>query len=109
MLQGGARGRKQILPTAYLDEIRDADPSLFGDPYNQVLPYGAYKNKMWVCHHVRGDYAARGIYGQKIWIDPESDTVIAKFSAWPRPVMPHFAVDTHKACRAIAAYLKAKT
>ena len=107
-LQDGARGRKQILPASFLDEIRDADPSLFGAPYNQTMPYGAYRNQMWVCHHVRGDYEARGIFGQRIWIDKETQTVVARFGAWPRPLVPHFTVDTHKSCRAIAAYLKAE-
>ena len=32
-----------------------------------------------------GAYAALGIFGQMIWIDPDSDTVIVIHSAWPRP------------------------
>ena len=31
-----------------------------------------------------GAYAALGIYGQLIWIQPASQTVIAMYGAWPQ-------------------------
>jgi CubicO group peptidase (beta-lactamase class C family) len=33
--------------------------------------------------HPDGSYSARGIFGQLIWIDPNSRTVIVTHSAWP--------------------------
>ena len=35
----------------------------------------------WVSHNSNGVFDARGIYGQRIYIDPKAELVIAKFSS----------------------------
>ena len=41
-----------------------------------------YKHLWWVPVEPRGDFVALGIYGQFIYVDPSSDVVIAKTSAY---------------------------
>jgi CubicO group peptidase (beta-lactamase class C family) len=38
-----------------------------------------------------GSYAAQGIFGQLIWINPETETIIVTHSAWPRAVGREYA------------------
>jgi CubicO group peptidase (beta-lactamase class C family) len=67
--------------------MRGGDPQLArGTGYQQVHPNGSYRNQWWVPGDSRGTVYAAGIHGQFIWIDPVSDTVIAKFSSCPQPV-----------------------
>ena len=44
------------------------------------------QNQWWATGNTRGNVYAVGIYGQYIWLDPVSDTVIAKFSTEPAAV-----------------------
>lgn len=37
-----------------------------------------------------GTYAAQGIFGQLIWINPETETIIVTHSAWTKPVGKEF-------------------
>ena len=37
----------------------------------------------WVSHNEDGAYAARGIHGQAIYIDPKAEMVIARFASHP--------------------------
>ena len=36
----------------------------------------------WVSHNEHGAYAAKGIYGQTIYIDPTAEMVIARFGSF---------------------------
>ena len=49
-----------------------------------------------------GTYAALGIFGQMIWIDPGTQTVIAVQSAWPQATDEHLAAQRLAAVRALA-------
>ena len=76
MLDGGMAGGKAVLPPSW---IADATKM------QQTFPGGraGYGYQWWTTP--RG-YAARGIFGQTIWIDPERRIVIAAFGAWPAAV-----------------------
>ncbi len=52
-----------------------------------------------------GDYAAIGIFGQLIWIDPGSNSVIAIHSAWPQPTSEHLAAHRWAMVDALAEVL----
>lgn len=61
----------------------------------------------WVSHDDHGAFAARGVHGQTIWVDPKADMVIARFAS--NPVAANAASDptTLPAFRAIAEHLMA--
>jgi ABC-type dipeptide/oligopeptide/nickel transport system ATPase subunit/CubicO group peptidase (beta-lactamase class C family) len=80
----------QILPAAWVDQtIAGALPDVAVPAYLSSLhPAGSYKNQWWITGSVAKEIYAVGIYGQYIWVDPTSRTVIAKFSSIPIPVDP---------------------
>nr|WP_242490149.1 serine hydrolase [Noviherbaspirillum cavernae] len=86
-LDGKFNGQ-QIVPKAVVDDIRKgADPADFAKAgYPNVPGYGkgySYRNMWWVSHNAHGTFDARGIHGQRIYIDPKAELVIAKFSSHP--------------------------
>ncbi|MFI9412997.1 serine hydrolase domain-containing protein [Nocardia gamkensis] len=73
VLDGGRAGDAQIVPPAWIDRIRTPAPHQVG-----VWPYSA---QWW--HPTGGDGAdltAVGVYGQYVYVDPPSGTVIVKLS-----------------------------
>jgi CubicO group peptidase (beta-lactamase class C family) len=63
---------EQLIPLSWITQTYSTKP---------------YKNQWWVNQHptnpTTNEIHARGIYGQYLWIDKETDTVIAKFSTDP--------------------------
>ena len=76
MLQNGRWNSRQIIPAKWVRQsTRDSSPEgVDGMP----LDYGF---QWWVPQDSNGDYFAVGIYGQYIYIDPVSRTVIVKNAA----------------------------
>jgi CubicO group peptidase (beta-lactamase class C family) len=73
VLDGGRAGDAQIVPPAWIDRIRTPAPHQVG-----IWPYSA---QWW--HPTGGDGAdltAVGVYGQYVYVDPPSGTVIVKLS-----------------------------
>lgn len=46
-----------------------------------TLPGGIYRRMWWVFHNQNGAYAARGVHGQTIYIDPAAEMVIVRFAS----------------------------
>lgn len=61
----------------------------------------------WVSNDDHGTYAARGVHGQTIWIDPRADVVIVRSAS--HPVAANAASDPTSlpAYRAVADHLMA--
>ncbi len=53
-----------------------------------------------------GSYAAQGIFGQLIWIDPKTETIIVTHSAWEKAVGESFAAHRWAMVEAISKALK---
>lgn len=73
VLDGGRAGATQIVPPAWIERISSPAP-------HQVSEWG-YSAQWW--HPTRGDspvISALGVYGQYLYVDPETDTVIVKLS-----------------------------
>ncbi|MDH3535084.1 MAG: serine hydrolase, partial [Gammaproteobacteria bacterium] len=83
LLQRGAVRGRQIVPAAWIDDIQNADHGLFGEPYTEAAPNGAYRNQFWVEDVERRAFMARGVFGQLIYVDPDHDLVVTKLSSWP--------------------------
>lgn len=43
----------------------------------------SYRNQWWMTNNAGGAIAARGIYGQALYIDPKAEVVIARFASMP--------------------------
>ena len=42
----------------------------------------------WILHNADGAFAARGIHGQTIYIDPKAEMVIARYASYPQAANP---------------------
>ena len=88
MLQDGYFNGKQIIPAAVIADIKKgADPQAFSrgpaaGPGNKGF---SYHNQWWVTHNFCGAYQAMGYGGQHLYIAPDAELVISKFSSFPTP------------------------
>ena len=83
LLQRGKVGDMQLLPAEWVDDIHNADHSVFHEPYTLAAPNGAYRNQFWVEDVDRPGFMARGVFGQIIYVDPGDEMVFVKLSSWP--------------------------
>lgn len=88
MRLGGKFNGQQIVPASVVEDIRKGgDQAKFAKAgYPDVLGYGkgySYRSMWWVSHNKDGVFDARGIHGQRIYIDPKAELVIAKLSSHP--------------------------
>ena len=55
----------------------------------------------------KGAYAAEGVFGQFIWVDPKRNVVIAMQSAWPSAWEDAYEVEVIELFQDMAAWLDA--
>jgi len=94
-----------IVPADWIEATRSGDHRLFGAPYTEVLPAGAYRNQFWIEEPRNRNLMARGVFGQLIYISWEHQMVVVKLSSWPEFVNPAWTVATLNAVRRIGAVL----
>ncbi len=108
MLNNGVLEGEQILPPAAIANIRNGGKrEAFAKAGYDLLPGWSYGSMWWVSHDNHGVYAARGVHGQTIWIDPVADMVIVRFAS--SPVANNAASDPTSlpAYKAVAEHLMA--
>lgn len=106
-LAGGRRGRRQIVPPAWIDDtIRgapDAAKAFVEGDEPIGYPKGAhYRNCWWVDEPETPFFHASGINGQNVFVHFPSRTVVAKFSTWPVAWSPSLQRATAQCVLAIA-------
>lgn len=109
ILNNGEWQGERILPAKAIDRIRQGgDPAVFARAGYNLLPGWSYRGMWWVTHDDHGSFAARGVHGQTIWIDPTAEMVIVRFAS--TPVAGNAASDPTSlpAYRAVADYLMAQ-
>jgi CubicO group peptidase (beta-lactamase class C family) len=81
---GGKFNGQQIVPKAAVDDIRrGGDRVAFAKAGYTLLEGWSYRNMWWVTHNEHGAFAARGVHGQTIYIDPKAEMVIARYASHP--------------------------
>ena len=109
VLNQGMWNGEQIIPAQAIDRIRQGgDKGVFAKAGYALLPGWSYRGMWWVSHDDHGAFAARGVHGQTIWIDPTAEMVIVRFAT--NPVAGNAASDPTSlpAYRAVADYLMAQ-
>ncbi len=82
-LDGKFNGQ-QIVPASVVADIRKGgDKANFAKAGYGSLPGWSYRDMWWVSHNAHGAFAARGVNGQAIYIDPKAEMVIARFGSHP--------------------------
>jgi CubicO group peptidase (beta-lactamase class C family) len=80
----GAWHGRQIIPAAVVADTRcGADPRKFAMAEYTLLPGYSYRNMWWVAHNPLGLFEGRGIHGQRLYIVPQAELVIARFASHP--------------------------
>lgn len=83
-LNGGSIDGRQVVPARWVEACRHrGDAAVFGAPYTDALPGGAYTRQWWVRDARRGIIMARGVFGQMIYVDPSRELLVVKLSTWP--------------------------
>ena len=81
--EGAAQGR-QVIPSAVVaDIVRGSDRSKFAGAGYALLGGYSYRSMWWVSHDALGVYEGRGIHGQRLYIVPAAQLVIARFASHP--------------------------
>ena len=108
MRLGGRANGQQVVPAAAVEVIRrGASREAFKSGGYETLPGWSYHNYWWVSHDDHGVYAARGIHGQAIYVDPKAEMVIARFASHPKAGNRNLDPTSLPAYRALADYLMA--
>lgn len=103
--QGRWQG-EQILPAQAFAEIaRGGDPAVFAKSEYTSLAGWSYRDMWWHTGNANGAYAARGVHGQTVYIDPQAEMVIVRFAS--HPIAGNSANDATSlpAYQALAEYL----
>lgn len=74
--EGEWNGR-QVLPASVVHDVQKGDhPAKLSGGYS-------YRSQWWVTHNELGAVEARGIHGQRLYVAPEADMVVARFASHP--------------------------
>lgn len=109
ILMDGELDGQQIIPSKAIESIRTGGSlSAFERAGYRLLPGWSYRSMWWSSNDEHGSFAARGVHGQTIWIDPLSEMVIVRFAS--NPVAANAASDPTSlpAYQAVANYLMSK-
>lgn len=80
----GAWQGQQLIPAEVVTDIRrGADKAKFAKAGYSLLAGYSYRNMWWVSHNDLGVFEARGIHGQRLYVAPAAELVIARFASHP--------------------------
>ncbi len=87
MNDGRSRSGGQVIPAAWIADMRgNGDHEAWkAGGFPGFFPAGNYRSCWYVANDGRGGFAAEGIHGQRLWVDPTSGVAIAKLSSFPVP------------------------
>jgi CubicO group peptidase (beta-lactamase class C family) len=75
---------RQLIPAAAVAEVRRGDdPAKFAKAGYTLLPDYSYRNMWWVSHNELGAFEGRGIHGQRLYVAPLAEMVVARFASHP--------------------------
>ena len=105
MLDEGVINGKRLFPDRVVTQIRaGGDRSKFGNEF-PTLAGASYRSQWWVLHNEHGAFAARGVHGQTIYIDPTAEMVLVRFASFPRAQNGFIDPTSLPAFQAVAEYL----
>ena len=97
---------QQILPKKAIEDIeKGGSKEAFAKSDHPDLKGWSYRNMWWMTENAHRAYAARGVHGQTIYIDPTAEMVLVRLAS--HPVAGNAANDPWSlpAYEAVAAYL----
>ena len=106
MLNSGEINGQRLFPKEVVENIQaGGDKNAFAKAGYKTLEGGSYHSMWWVMHNEHGAYAARGVHGQTIYVDPTAEMVIVRFSSFPSAANSKIDPTSLPAYQAVAKYL----
>ena len=106
MLNGGEINGQRLFPKEVVEDIRaGGDKRAFAKAGYKTLEGGSYRSMWWVFHNSHGAFAARGVHGQTIYVDPTAEMVIVRFSSFPSAKNAKIDPTSLPAYQSVAEYL----
>ncbi|MEL6300634.1 MAG: serine hydrolase [Pseudomonadota bacterium] len=110
MLNRGAIDGERLFPASVVDAIEGGgDKAKFAKAGYKTLEGGSYRGMWWVFHNDHGAYAARGVHGQTVYVDPTANMVIVRFASFPSAKNGLIDPTSLPAYQAVADHLEAKS
>ncbi len=87
MRQMGNWNGQQVVPKSVVEDITNGGDhcKAIPDTDKSTVANWSYRSQWWVMNNPNGAYMARGVYGQRLYIDPKARMVVAKFGSNPVP------------------------
>jgi CubicO group peptidase (beta-lactamase class C family) len=105
MLNEGELNGARLFPAEVVEKISaGGDRSKFGDGF-PTFGAGSYTSQWWVLHNDHGAYAARGVHGQTIYVDPTADMVLVRLASFPQAQNGFIDPTSLPAYQAVAEFL----
>jgi len=109
VLNKGMINGKRLFPKAAIEHIQQGgDKAAFEKAGYQYLPGGSYRSMWWVFHNAHGAFAARGVHGQTVYVDPTAEMVIVRFASHPNAGNAAIDPTSLPAYQAVAEHLLKK-
>ena len=109
ILNDGQLNGQRLFPQEVVENIRaGGDKRAFAKAGYKTLDGGSYRGMWWVFHNKHGAFAARGVHGQTIYVDPTAEMVIVRFSSFPSAKNAKIDPTSLPAYQAVAEYLMKK-
>lgn len=109
VVNGGVVDGRRLFPTQVVESIRaGGDKTHFSKAGYPTLAGWSYRSQWWVSHNPNGAFAARGVHGQTIYIDPAAEMVLVRFASFPKAQNARIDPTSLPAYQAVADYLMAK-
>lgn len=106
MLNGGQINGQQLFPKEVTENIRaGGDKEAFAKAGYKTLKGGSYRSMWWIFHNEHTAFAARGVHGQTIYVDPTAEIVIVRFASFPTAKNAQIDPTSLPAYQAVAEHL----
>ena len=109
MLNEGEINGRRLFPSGVVSGIRKGgDKEAFDKAGYKTLKGGSYRGMWWLFHNHHGAFAARGVHGQTIYVDPTADMVLVRLASFPTAKNAAIDPTSLPAYQAVAEYLLTK-
>ena len=109
MLNGGILNGERLFPASVVKSIqKGGDKRAFSKAGYKSLEGGSYRSMWWILHNEHEAFAARGVHGQTIYVDPAAQMVIVRFASFPEAKNARIDPTSLPAYQAVAEYLMRK-
>lgn len=106
LLRQGRVGGKQIVPAAVVDDlIRGGDVHAFEAADMPERKGWSYRSQWWVNPTAPRSFAAMGAFGQRLYVFPDAEMVVALFGSHPQPIPALIDPFHRRAFAALIAHL----